>query len=387
MKIEIQEDDLSLKTYDTRELIVIKDDLIFIDSRDKEKSALNILSAYLSNTKQVLYDENNQKIKLLLEKIDFTSESFCMLLFTSGTTGNPIGAFKSKKNLNDEVEELAQLLEPYNPKKLISTVPFIHIYGVLTSLLLPLKLDITLFFKKHFLPRDLLASIQANSVIVTTPLYIKALLRLEEEIDLSSCVFISSTAPLDIKDAKEFIKKYNTNLIQLFGSTETGGIAYKKQSEELWQPINQVKVQVDENSLLHVSSPFISELLYENEFKNTQGKIQSFDYATLQGSKFKIIGRSSQIFKVGGKRFSTLQVEDILESQEEVIRACVRVIYDNSQLKNESLKIYLQTKEPIQMKKVQELLKEKIGKIKFPIEIAVVDQIPTTALGKKIIPL
>lgn len=387
MKIEIQEDDLKLKIYDTKEFNAIEDDLVFINSSDKEKSALNILSAYLSNTKQVLYDENNQKIKSLLEKIDFANESFCMLLFTSGTTGNPIGAFKSKKNLDDEVEELAKLLQPYNPKKLISTVPFIHIYGVLTSLLLPLKLDITLFFKKHFLPRDLLSSIQANSIIVTTPLYIQALLRLEGEIDLSSCVFISSTALLDIKDAKKFIKKYSTNLIQLFGSTETGGIAYKKQSEELWKPINQVKIKVDKNSLLHVSSPFVSELLYENGFKNTQGTIQSFDYANIDGNKFRIIGRSSQIFKVGGKRFSTLHIEDILESQEGIIRACVRVVYDNSQFKNESLKIYLQTKEPIQMKKIQELLKEKIGKIKFPIEIAVVDKIPTTALGKKIIPL
>ncbi len=387
MKIEILDDDLSRRVYDVEKLEKTHDDIVFIDSSSKENSALNIIKAYKSNKRQILFDENNQSIKELLERNDFKDIDFSMLLFTSGTTGKPAGAFKTKENLNKEIDELVKLVTKYKPKKVISTVPFIHIYGILTSILLPYRLDIDLFFKKHFLPHDLLEAIEPNSVIVTTPLYIKSLLRLQETKELKDVVFISSTAPLDAKSAKEFIKKFNTNLIQLFGSTETGGIAYKEQTDELWKPISSVKATVNEKNLLKVSSPFVSKLIFENGFKKTGGKIQSFDYVEFDDDRFKIIGRDSQIFKVGGKRFSSLHVEEILEAMADVKKAFVTIEYNKGELKDESLILYLETKKKITTREINRVLKQKIGDIKFPIKLNLVDKIPTTALGKKIVPL
>ncbi len=146
MKIEILDDDLSRRVYDVEKLEKTHDDIVFIDSSSKENSALNIIKAYKSNKRQILFDENNQSIKELLERNDFKDIDFSMLLFTSGTTGKPAGAFKTKENLNKEIDELVKLVTKYKPKKVISTVPFIHIYGILTSILLPYRLDIDLFF-------------------------------------------------------------------------------------------------------------------------------------------------------------------------------------------------------------------------------------------------
>lgn len=386
MKIEILDDDLTKRIYDVSELEKCDQDVLYVDSKSKEDSILQIIRAYKSGKKQVLFDESHQNIKELLKKIDLEDIDFSMLLFTSGTTGKPVGAFKSMENLEEEIKQLAKLVKRYNPKKIISTVPFVHIYGILTSVLLPYRIDIDLFFKKHFLPHDLLESIEPNSIVATTPLYIKSLLRLQEIKDLKDVLFISSTAPLDAQSAKKFIKKFNTNLIQIFGSTETGGIAYKKQEDELWRPIYGVKAEVNGDSLLKISSPFVSKLLYENGFKKTFGVIQSFDYVEFDGDRFRIVGRNSQIFKVGGKRFSTLYIEEVLESLSAIKKAYVTITYDKDQLKDESLDIYLESDKNIGIKEINKAIKKKIGNMKIPIKLKIVGKIPTTKLGKKMMP-
>jgi acyl-coenzyme A synthetase/AMP-(fatty) acid ligase len=387
MKIQILDDNGTKRSYDVSTLKEVKEEITYVDASSKETSILKILSAYKSGRKQVLYDKKNKALNELLQTLDLEKKEFSMLLFSSGTTGMPVGAFKSKKNLDLEMEEQIALLKKYNPKKIVSTVPFIHIYGILAAVLLPYKLDIDLFFKEHFLPYDLLLNIEPNTVVVTTPLYIKALLQLEETRDLQDVVFISSTAPLEKSDAKKFIEKFNTNLYQLFGSTETGGIAYKEQAEEFWTPIPSVEVSADEEGLLKIKSPFTSKLVYENGFRDTLGIIRSCDYVEFKEKKFKIIGRNTQIFKVGGKRYSTLHVEEILESLKGVQRAYVRVIYRKNELKDEVLDVYLQTREKVYLKQIQKLLREEIGNIKFPIVLKIVEEIPTTGVGKKIMPL
>jgi acyl-coenzyme A synthetase/AMP-(fatty) acid ligase len=390
MKIEILDDNLNKRVYDSNDLKSYNTGVQYDHATSKERSILEILSAYQSDVKQVLYDQSNVAIKELVKTFNkemFDEVDFSMLLFTSGTQGKPVGAFKTKENLESEILELVKIITPYHPKKVISAVPFIHIYGILTSVLLPLRLELDLFFKEHFLPHDLLSCITPHSIVVVTPLYIKSLLRLAECRDLSKSVFISSTAPLDSQIAKEFIAKFNTNLIQLFGSTETGGIAYKRKDEELWTPINGVETALDENSLLQINSPHVSPLLYENGFKNTNGMIKSFDYVEFSGEKFKIIGRNSQIFKVAGKRYSTLHVEEILETIKGIEKAFVTIVYTKGALKDESLCIYLQLRHGVSFKEVRKVLKEFIGNIKIPIEFKVVEKIPTTLLGKKIMPI
>jgi len=387
MKIEILDDDLKKRVLDVNELEEETNDLVYVDSSSKEESAINILKAYKSDKKQILYDVDNESIKEVLKKQNFEKHDFSMLLFTSGTTGRPVGAFKSKENLNNEVDELIKLVSKYKPKRVLSTVPFVHIYGILTSIILPYKLNIDLVFKKHFLPHHLLDLIEPYTIVVTTPLYIKALLRVKTTRDLKNVLFISSTAPLDAQSAKDFIKKFNTNLIQLFGSTETGGIAYKEQNDELWNLIDGVKADVNSENLLKITSPFVSKFLYEGSLKNTHGSIQSFDYVEFFGNKFKMIGRNSDIFKVSGKRFSSLHVEHILESMQSVRKAFVDVKYNKGELKDESLDIYLESSKNITLKEVNDLLKENMGNIKFPIKLKVVEKIATTSLGKKIIPI
>lgn len=370
----------------------------YISSLNKEENVLNMLKSYFSNGKSILFDDTNKAISEELQRLNieefnefsekkniFNDKDFSFLYFTSGSTGFPTGALKTKDNILSEIEVITSLLKKYNIKKVIVTVPFLHLYGSLFGLFYPLVNDIDIILKEHFLPHDLLDMIDDNSLIVTTPLYIKSLNRIKESKNLSTSLFVSSTGPLFEEDSREFNNKFSTNILQIFGSTETGGIAHKFNDEKLWTTTNKVITTTNSKNELKVKSPFISNLIYEKDFKITNHQIQTYDYIEFVDDKFKLIGRSSQILKVAGKRYSTIQIENILEKVEGINKAVVFVNSNNNSLKDEILDITIESKNNFLVKDIKKILKDELSNIKFSINLKIVDKIKTSAVGKKLI--
>ena len=350
----------------------------YIASSSKEQNALKIFKSHFSDAKSILFDDSNKILQNELEYLNIPKFSDLK------NTGFPTAALKTKENISSEIDDLTTLLSSYTIKKVIVTVPFIHIYGSLFGLFYPLHNNIDIVLKEHFLPNDLLDLIDDYSLVITTPLYIKALNKISSKKDLNKSIFISSTAPLLSEDAKEFKEKFNSNVIQIFGSTETGGIAYKQSDEELWTPLKSVKISTNENNELKVNSPYVSNIIYEKEFKQTNYEIQTFDYVEILDDKFKLIGRSSQILKIAGKRYSTIQIENILEKEEDISKALVLVNSNNNSLRGEILDITLETKKEFTTKDIQNILKKELSNLKFSINLKLVDKIKTSSTGKKL---
>ena len=363
----------------------------YIASSSKEQNALKIFKSHFSDAKSILFDDSNKILQNELENLNipkfsnlknknktseniFDKHNFSFLYYTSGSTGFPTAALKTKENISSEIEDLTTFLSNYTIKKVIVSVPFIHIYGSLVGLFYPLHNNIDIVLKEHFLPNDLLDLIDDYSLVITTPLYIKALNKISSKKDLNKSIFISSTAPLLSEDAKEFKEEINSN----------GGIAYKQSDEELWTPLKSVKISTNENNELKVNSPYVSNIIYEKEFKQTNYEIQTFDYVELLDNKFKLIGRSSQILKIAGKRYSTVQIENILEKEEDVSKALVLVNSNNNSLRGEILDITLETKKEFTTKDIQNILKKELSNLKFSINLKLVDKIKTSSTGKKL---
>lgn len=393
MTLSVLSDNKDKKIYACDESLhdaTLKDTLVMIPSRSKEENALMILKASLSQAKAIVYDCDNRDLEEKIKAIDthlLDALDFSALFFTSGTTGAPTGAFKNKEEIDAEMNALTQIFEPFKTTKMVVSVPFVHIYGYLVGLLLPYTLGIDVVIREHFLPHDLLAEAKPHCLVVTTPLYIKALLRLDETRDLRDTVFVSSTGPLLPSLAKAFIKKFNTTLFQIFGSTETGTIAYKKQEDILWTPFDHVHVGLNEEGLLHVSSPFVSKTLWNGTLVQTDGKIQTFDYARIEEGKFQLIGRSQTILKIAGKRYSTVQLEEIIEAMEGVQKALVHVKQSDESLKDEIVVVYIESTKVVGIKEIKNTIKKAFGKVNFPIELNTVDTISMSLVGKKIMPV
>ena len=401
MYLTILNDDGSQKRYRVaRENFAdkhLKNHLGYIHSRSKEYTALEILKAYYSDSRAILLDSSN---RILLEKLktmhigEFSDSrqkknpldqaDFLMLFFTSGSTGYPVGALKSRDNLDKESRALTKLLEKYKIDKVVVTVPFIHIYGTLFGLLYPLMNDIDIVLKEHFLPNDLLEFVNGHTLVVTTPLYIKALTKLDRNKRLNNSLFVSSTAPLDSRVAQRFLTKFDTNMIQIFGSTETGGIAYKTNMETLWTPMEGVKISSNEANELIVESPFVSTQLYEEGLHRTCGKMETFDYVEIENNQFKLLGRSSKILKIAGKRYSTIQIENSLEEIEGISKALVSVERAPDSLRGELLNITLESDRDFSVREIKKIIQNSFSNLKFSIKLTRKDSIPTSEMGKKL---
>jgi acyl-coenzyme A synthetase/AMP-(fatty) acid ligase len=370
----------------------------YIASTSKEMNAINIFKSYFNGAKSILLDDTN---KVLMKKIDelqipcfdedksnntiFNDKEFSFIYFTSGSTGEATAALKSKSNIEKEIEALSNLVKKYDIKRVIVTVPFIHIYGSLTGAFFPYLNGIDIILKEHFLPNDLLDMCEDNSLVVATPLYIKALNKISSKKDLSKVLFVSSTAPLQADDAKEFNQKFNADILQLFGSTETGGISYKFNDEVLWTPLENVVIETNTENELKVISPYVSDELYTNGFKKISGEIQTFDYIEKEDDgRFKLVGRSSQILKIAGKRYSTISIENILENIDGIEKALVYVKNDKDSLRGEILDITLETKEEFCAKEIKKILQSNLSNLKFSMDLKCVDKIPTSSVGKKL---
>ena len=389
MRLEVYDDSGEVRSYDfSSKKYRPSKEIVKIDGSSKEEDLLRLIDAYYSDKKAILYDKNNKQIeeklaRLPLEK--FLEFDFSFIYFTSGTTGEPVGALKALSNIQSEIEELKRLFLDYEIKKIVVTAPFIHFYGSLLGAFYALECDIDIVIKEHFLPHDLLKMCAKGVMVVTTPLYIKSLNRLEAQKNLEDTLFISSTAPLFKESAKEFKDKFKADVIQIFGSTESGGIAYKKNDEELWTPMGRVELSQNDSEELCVKSPFISETLYEESFRKTGGRLETFDFVEMVGDRFRLVGRSSQIIKIAGKRYSTVQIESALERDALIKKAVVTVLAKKDTLRGEELDIVLEADSKLSKAYIKELLKREFNNIRFSVNLKLVDKIKTTSVGKKML--
>jgi len=307
------------------------------------------------------------------------------LFFTSGTTGVPTGAIKNRENVEGELDALQALFEPENFERVIVTVPFIHIYGFLAGLMLPRRLGCEMLLKEEYYPQELMAlHEQKKSLVVTSPVYIKALLRLKREQDLSNVTFLSSTGLLVEAEVERFEKQYNTKIIQLFGSTETGGVAIKRGVNPYWEPLKGVSVTKNHESRMVVDSPYLSSHLLEDVITLMKRPYTTTDIIELEGKKFKLLGRANEIIKISGKRISIVELENIIENGLGVADTLITVKSDNSKLKDESLEIKIAGRKMPSENDVKVLFKQHYPEINFSFELSNVKSIEKNNMGKKV---
>jgi acyl-coenzyme A synthetase/AMP-(fatty) acid ligase len=366
----------------------------YIQTLNKLEFIKTFIPKYMSGQKIVLFDSNHKQLLDFynnnnineLENIELLKKESKILFFTSGSSGFPLGAFKSKNNLVEEVKSLKKIVENRTIKRVVVSVPFVHIYGVLAGLLLPLSLgDITLIVKEDFLPYELLDEAKKeDTLVVTTPVFIKALAKLSSDISLEGTLFISSTAPLALEDITLFQEKYHADVMQLFGSTETGGIAYKIGNGVQWTPLDGVSV-VKKDDKLSVTSAFISNYLLKESVESLKQPYSTEDIIEIQGNKFTLIGRSNKLIKIAGKRISATQIENILEEIPEINRAIVGLVYKKELLRSEQIFITLEAKSKIDKKVLKEKISQYYGILTIPFTLKYVDKINYSAMGKKVI--
>ena len=236
-----------------------------------------------------------------------------LVVFTSGSTGAPSAIGKRLRQLTREVDALqAAFGEQLDGAQVHGTVSHQHIYGLLFRVLWPLAAGRPIQ-PRRFFHEDLVSALaEQPSVLVATPAHLK---RLPEQLDWSALngrlrAVFSSGGPLPSDAALQARALLGVAPTEVFGSSETGGIAWRRWSADApqWHPLPGVSWRI-EDGCLAVSSPHLAD----SAWWQTQDRAEAD-----AGQSFRLLGRADRIVKIEERRVS-------LDALEQQLRAHLQV--------------------------------------------------------------
>jgi acyl-coenzyme A synthetase/AMP-(fatty) acid ligase len=361
----------------------------FENPSTKVEQLSDALYCFKNGIFDVIYDRSQPALVKYIDSLDkgmLKQDGFQFLYFTSGTTGTPTGVYKTKQNSLKQSQALIKTFGGQKFNRVVTTVPFVHIYGIDIGGVVPMDLDIDVWTKENFLPEELAVEAEVEgTLIVTTPVFIKALNRIKKDVKFSNTLFLTSTAPLPLEDAKEFHEHYDTSVLQLFASTETGLMGYKKDDEEILKTYDGISIGED-SGMLNISSELVTQkIIKDGKLIDVEQPFQTEDIVEiLNEDEFRLLGRSSNLAKIAGKRVSTQQIENIIETIDGIDGVLIKIKRDERALKDEILNIYIEGSVELKGKMLRGILKEHFGSIHIPFKIHNNKKILRSSVGKKI---
>ncbi len=166
---------------------------------------------------------------------DIDSEQLAAYVFTSGSTGTPLPYRKTWGRLVRCVRDGAQRLGLLDGRSfaIVGTVPPQHMYGFESTVLIALQTGAAICSDRPFYPADIcaaLASVPRPRVLVSTPVHLRTLVAADVDLPAVDLV-LSATAPLSQNLAREVEQRFDTQLQEIYGSTETGQIATRRTAD------------------------------------------------------------------------------------------------------------------------------------------------------------
>ena len=244
-----------------------------------------------------------------------------LVVFTSGSTGEPVAIEKRLDQLGSEIQALEQAFGALmHGAQVHGTVSHQHIYGLLFRVLWPLAAGRPIL-PRRFFHEDLVAALAAApSVLVATPAHLK---RLPPQLDWAAAraglrAVFSSGGPLPVQAAGEVRTLLGVSPIEVLGSSETGGIAWRQCDTDVpaWQPLPGVQWRIDEGQLA-VASPHLPDA----HWWRTEDRAE----VSAEGG-FRLLGRADRIVKIEERRVSLDALERALRAGPGVAEARVLVL-------------------------------------------------------------
>jgi acyl-coenzyme A synthetase/AMP-(fatty) acid ligase len=228
-----------------------------------------------------------------------------LILFTSGSTGEPTKVYRTILNIEAELDVLEEVFGGgMGDARVYSTVSHQHVYGLLFRLLWPLVTQRAFASFDYEYPENLFSEAAGDGVLVTSPALLKRMGHIEEPIETPWRAIFSSGGLLPEQAANDALRLLGCCPVEVLGSTETSGVAWRKQDQhgaaEAWHTLPEVRVRQDDEGFLEVSSPFMGLSSWH----------RMGDKVRLESNRtFELLGRGDHIVKIEEKRVSLAEIE------------------------------------------------------------------------------
>lgn len=167
------------------------------------------------------------------------------IAFTSGSTGQPTPNQKTWGALVSVARATASRfgVKAENPNGVVATVPHQHMFGLEASVMLSIQHGLVMHAGRPLFPADIrtaLEEIPGMSVLVTTPLHLRACLNAAVTLPRLKMI-LSATSPLTRDLARQAEQHFQAPVYEIFGFAEAGSVASRRTVEtDDWQLLDGI---------------------------------------------------------------------------------------------------------------------------------------------------
>ena len=288
---------------------------------------------------------------------------YTISFLTSGSTGVPKKINISLNNLIAEAEDMIAAVDFSNVLQFITTTTLSHHYGCTVCLFVPILLNIPINTKRILYPEEISME---NTALVSSPSFLSKLVKysvLPPNIPL-----VITSAGAKLKDnVFDYWNKY-TRIVDMYGCTETGVLAYKDTPNQNMKLLKRVEI---ENNI--VKCPY----MLSDEF-------QLSDSIEILPDGIRVLSRSDRIVKIQEERISLMEIEKYLNEIDGIEQSyCLKIgekLAAVTVLTNEGKEKVIQEGLFSFIKNLKSLLKEKTRIV--PQKWKFLDEIPLNNMGK-----
>lgn len=243
-------------------------------------------------------------------------KDYPLWISTSGSSGIPKTIKKTFLQMCAEGKFLASFIEetlrvsPIN--HILCSVQQQHLFGLSFAIFMPWFLSTKPKIEKIEPFIEAIMNL-SKDVLIASPALLNSISQLESTSTNFQNLKLIISAGSHLSETTRKRLKTNAQILDIYGSTETGVIAYNL-GEGLTK-FSAIKLEQNRNQELIVSSPWCE-------------KIQTSDIASLNGDHIKLHGRSDDIIKVNDKRFSLYEIQLEIKKNP-IISDCIVYPKDN----------------------------------------------------------
>jgi len=331
-----------------------------------------------------------------------------VLLYTSGTDGDPKGVELSYANLRSNCDDCIVTARMTPQHRFLNILPPFHVFGLTAGVLLPVVLGAS----AHCLPRFQPAAVaramveEAPSVLMAIPSMYSALLRMKSVApDTYSRLYlaISGGEPLADATARGFRRQFGIELLQGYGLTETSPVVSlnlpdANRAGTVGRLIRNVEIRIVDDTGCDLPPGADGEIWirgpgvmkgYHNRPDLTAavmasgGWFKTGDVGRLDAQGYlSITGRKKEMMIVGGENVFPREIEAVLVDHPAVAEAAVIGMPDSS--RGEVPVAFVTCGEGVTATEAElrSFARKRLAGYKVPRRVHVADDLPRSPTGK-----
>ncbi len=343
------------------------------------------------------------------EVVDRNGDDTVVLLYTSGTTGQPKGAELTHDNMISNAAVSAEtLVELTEDDVVMGCLPLFHCFGLTCGLNASVLTGACLTLIPRFDATKALEVVGRDEVTVFegVPTMYAGMLHVEnpDDYDMSSlrtCISGGSAMPVEVM--KKFEKTFDCIVLEGYGLSETSPVASFNQPDierkpgSIGVPVRGVEMKLVDDDGKDVDEGEVGEIAIkgENVMKGYWGKKEETEETFADGwflsgdmakqdddGYYFIVDRKKDLIIRGGYNVYPREVEEALYEHDAVAEVAVIGIKDDDLGEEVGAAVALKEGEKVDEEELQAFAKERLAAYKYPRAVWIVDELPKGPTGK-----